>query len=393
MKLNFSVPNYANGSLVNLMSTIMHHFGGKSLYSPLKSLPVSQLNEMDNIVLITIDGLGYNYFTQNASSLKFPITNYLHAKITSVFPSTTAAAMTTIYTGVAPKNHGCLAWFTYLKELGVISTIPPLKRRHYDDLVTTKYIKATDILQFQSIFTKLPNIEGYFVISEKLKDTPYDSVVSQGARSIGFTNFSDSINQIYKILQTDNAKKKFILHYWDGFDAKCHTDGISNSVPHFVDLFTEIHFLFKKITQLKKKTAVIVTADHGMVDVPENKVIYLKDHDKLEETLTLPLCGEGRVPFCYVRAPYKKQFESYINKEFQEYCDLLTMEDLLNMELFGLSESHPRFKYRIPDYCLLMKENYILVDNMLKENRFQLKAVHGGLSDEELYVPLIVFKN
>ena len=72
---------------------------------------------------------------------------------------------------------------------------------------------------------------------------------------------------------------------------------------------------------------------------------------------------------------------------------MLKMQDLIDMGIFGLFEEHPRFKYRVPDYILVMKENYKITDKMLKEVRFRLKAVHGGLSDDELYVPLIIFKN
>jgi len=391
---NLNLPNYVDGSLVNLMSSIIQHFGGKSQYSVLKALPLSQLEGVDNIVLILLDGMGYEFFKRNAKMLDYPIMDNLHTRVTSVFPSTTAAAMTTIYTGVAPKNHGCLAWFTYLKELGLISTIPPLKRRGYNDYITTKSVKAMDILQFQSIFEQIPNADSYFVISENLVDTPYDTVVSKGSKNaIGFTNFTSSMDQIMSILQENNSNKKFILHYWDGIDSKSHLDGTEKAIPHFKEILTEIVELSRKIKTLDSKTAILVTADHGLIDIPKDHTIKLKDHPKLEETLILPLCGESRAAFCFVRAPYREQFESYIKNELKEYCTLLSMKELLESELFGLFDPHPRFKYRIPDYILLMKENYIIKDKMLKETRIRMKAVHGGLSDEELYVPLLLFKN
>ena len=88
-----------------------------------------------------------------------------------------------------------------------------------------------------------------------------------------------------------------------------------------------------------------------------------------------------------------QQFESYVQNELNEWCSLLSMKELLDSKIFGLYEPHPRFKYRIPDYVLLMKGNYMIMDQMLKETRIRLKAVHGGLSDEEFFVPLILFKN
>ncbi len=391
---NLNAPNYVDGSLVNLMSSIIHHYGGTSKYSPLKNLPLSQLEGVENIVLILLDGMGYNFFVENSNLLDYPILDHLHSKVTSVFPSTTAAAMTTIYTGDSPKNHGCLAWFTYLKEVAQISTIPPLTRRNYGDYITTNSIKAKDILHIESIFQKVPLTESYFVISEKLKDTPYDTVVSKGTKGVvGFTNFQDSLDKIFNILQRESDEKKFILSYWDGIDTISHMSGTTAAKPHFKDIFTDLISFNEKINSLKPKTLVLITADHGLIDVPKDKVIKMKDHPDLEKTLILPLCGEGRAAFCFVRAPYREQFESYIDTHFKEYCSLLKMQDLIDMEIFGLYEAHPRFYYRIPDYLLLMKENYIIKDKMLKESRIRLKAVHGGLSENELYVPLIMFKN
>jgi predicted AlkP superfamily pyrophosphatase or phosphodiesterase len=391
---NLKLPNYEDGSLVNLMSSIIHHFNGVSQYKPLKDLPLSQLKGIDSIVLILLDGLGYNFFIRNAKLLDYPIMNHLHAKVTSVFPSTTAAAMTSIYTGVAPKNHGCLAWFTYLKEVGLISTIPPLKRRGSNDYITNKSLKANDILQVQSIFEKIPNADSYFIISENLKDSPYDSVVSKGTRNvIGFSDFPDSMNQIMNLLQKKSGSNKFILHYWEGIDSRSHLEGTEKAVPHFKEIFEEIIVLSKKIKGLNSKVAIFITADHGLIDIPKDRVIKLEDHPKLEETLILPLCGESRAAFCFVRAPYREKFEYYINNEFNEYCTMLKMQDLIDMDIFGLFKAHPRFKYRVPDYLLLMKDNYMIIDKMLKETRVRLKAVHGGLSEEELFVPLLLFRN
>ncbi len=390
---NLKIPNYLDGSLVNLMSSIIHHFGGTSEYSPLKDLPISQLKGAQNVVLILLDGMGYNFFIRNMNELQHSVKDNLITKMTSVWPSTTAAAMTTIYTGVAPINHGCLAWFTYLKEVGLISTIPPLKRRGHSYYITENSIKPQDILQLESIFERIPSADSYFLISEKLVDTPYDTVVSQGTKKVvGFSHFNDSMELLLKILKSD-SNRKFILHYWDGIDSKSHLDGTDKAIPHFQEIFNLITQFSKQIQEINEKTVILVTADHGLIDIPRDHVIKLENHPILEETLTLPLCGESRAAFCYVRAPYREQFESYVNKELNEFCTLISMQELIESKIFGLYKPHPRFKYRIPDYVLLMKDSYMIMDKMMNETRIRMKAVHGGCSDEEIFVPLIMFKN
>jgi hypothetical protein len=113
------LPDFSGNGLVNVMSAIEARFKGKNPYSPHAKL-TTELRDAKSVVLIAIDGLGYNFFKRHCKNS--PLNKYLAGSITSVFPSTTAAAMTTIYTGVAPLNHGILAWFTYFKEL---ASCPP----------------------------------------------------------------------------------------------------------------------------------------------------------------------------------------------------------------------------------------------------------------------------
>ncbi|HLD61630.1 MAG TPA: alkaline phosphatase family protein [Patescibacteria group bacterium] len=93
-------PNYKNGSIVNLMASIKKAFGGKSAYEPLKNFDISSVYK--NIVLIVIDGLGYEYLIKHGKD-SFLYKN-LKGKMTSVFPATTASAMTTYSTGLAPST-------------------------------------------------------------------------------------------------------------------------------------------------------------------------------------------------------------------------------------------------------------------------------------------------
>ena len=138
-------PNYQNGSIVNLMSSIKEVLGGKSRYKPLDIFDFSNISKK-NIVLIVIDGLGYNYLTKYGKD-SFLYKN-LKGKMTSVFPATTASAMTTFSTGLAPQQHALTGWFMYLKEIGAVSVILPFTSRAGDLKLTKgkiKYKKADKI--------------------------------------------------------------------------------------------------------------------------------------------------------------------------------------------------------------------------------------------------------
>src|SRR3989338_8009442 len=96
------LPNYKDGSIVNLMSSLGKSFGGKTGYGSLRLLPPRELKSK-YVVLLLIDGMGYEFIKRYGKKSIF--WKHLRGKMTSVFPSTTAASITTINTGVAPQQH------------------------------------------------------------------------------------------------------------------------------------------------------------------------------------------------------------------------------------------------------------------------------------------------
>jgi predicted AlkP superfamily pyrophosphatase or phosphodiesterase len=120
-------PDYRGGSLVNLIASIVAARGGKPLHPPLAKLPVSELRDARNIVLLIIDGLGDNYLMRRGAGSE--LARRRRAALTSVFPSTTASAITTSYTGRTPIEHGLTGWFTYFGEAGCVSAALPFRSR------------------------------------------------------------------------------------------------------------------------------------------------------------------------------------------------------------------------------------------------------------------------
>lgn len=387
------LPNYNDNSIVNLMSSILKKFGGKSIYSPLKILDQSELSDVNNIVLLVFDGLGYNFLEKHGTHT-FMFKN-LKGKITSVFPTTTASAMSCFYTGLAPQNHGVPAWYTYLKELGLISTILPMTIRGLDTPIINNNFKPEQLLEVDSLFD-IFSIKRIQVLPEEFHNSPYN-VIHQGG-STGVRYYKSLQGFFQKILDTLKEKSnspRFILGYWPLIDGLSHVYGTDSdqTLRHLEDLDNSFQ---KFIDNLKKNdnddVRVIVTADHGLTNtIPEHNY-YLKNHPILQETLTLPLSGEARTPFFYVRPSKVEQFENYIENNLSHAGVLHKSQDLINKGYFGKGTPHPRLFDRIGDYIFIMGDDYTLRDQLFSEekNKAAHVANHGSLSDEELYVPLIL---
>ena len=375
-------PNYKN-SIVNLMSSIGNGFNKDCLYSELKQLRGEELRKAKNVILLIIDGLGYNYLLRQKSKLQ----DHLRGKITSVFPSTTAAAITTFMTGVAPQQHAYTGWFMHLKELGVVTAILPFIPRIGGGSFTEQEIKVEEILEIKGFSEKIQN--SYFILGKNIVDSAYTTACSKKGKRIAYTTLNGLFQQIKRT--ANKPGRKYVHAYWPGLDSLAHEFGIKSEevAEHFKELEKNIFRLVKELRG--SKTALIITADHGHIDTTDTRTIHLKNHPKLQECLTLPLCGEPRAAYCYVRPAKIKQFEDYVKKKLSKYCELHKSEGLVKQGYYGLFKPNKKLSERIGDYVLIMKDNYTIRDRILSQEVKKHIGNHGGVSEDEMFVPLIFF--
>lgn len=379
------LPNYKNGSIVNLMSSIGKALGTGSMYNELGLLPAKDLKDSKNIVLIVLDGLGYEYLKDKNSVLN----ENLRGKITSVFPSTTASAITTFATGAAPQQHAITGWFMHLKELGVVSAILPFNPRMGGRSFTAQGIKVEDILNLKCFSEKI-KAHSYTVTYAEIMDSDFTKANSKRSEISGCKTLGGFFRQIRKAIAS-HAGRKYIYAYWPKFDSISHKYGINSkeAKEHFLEINKKISSFIDDIKGTN--TALIITADHGLIDTTKKRMIKLEDHPKLKECLTLPFCGEPRSIYCYVHPSKTKQFEAYIKDKLNKFCSLRKSEEIIINNYFGSFKPNPRLIDRVGDYILIMKENYIFKDKILKQKEPFHIGNHGGVSKEEMHVPLIVF--
>lgn len=377
------MPNYKNGSIVNLMSSILRSYGADSQYDPLPVLSADELRKYRNVVLIVIDGLGNEFLSKHGKKSLFM--KYAKGTMTSVFPATTATGVTTFLTGVAPQQHAITGWFMYLKEMGMVTKILPYVTRSEDILLKSAF---RNFYHVKSLFQQI-EIDSHYVIHSHHIDSRYTHATTMNANKVPYHTLTDMVQKMREVITCSN-KKKFICAYWPDFDAYSHSYGTESmeTRQHFETLNACMTSFVESIK--KTNTVVLITADHGLVNADESHIIRLKDHRDLAQTLVLPLCGEPRVAYCYVHPERVTAFEKYVEEQLSAYCTQYKARNLVEENYFGLFEPNPLLYDRIGDYVLIMKGHYVLKDTIVGEKEYSLKAYHGGMSREEMYVPLIV---
>ena len=382
-------PDYHQGSIVNLMQSIAGALGkgeSKPLYAPLPLAPLEMFSGSRKVVLFVIDGLGHEFLLQAAGD--GAMHDHLRGRLTSVFPSTTATAITTFLTASAPRQHGLTGWYMWFRELGLVAAPLPFTTRVGGVSLASSGVDAKQLFASRPVADVL-DTRCFIVQRRDLVNSSYTNAFRGKAEVRGYRSLSGFFDVVREIVNSNDSC--FVYAYWPQLDAMCHGFGVDSErsrehLRHIDGRFAG----FLDATRGSGAT-VVLTADHGFIDTKPETRMDLSDHPRLAETLVLPLCGEGRAAYCYVDPEKRVLFEAYVAEELGECCVAMGKESLLAGEYFGLGEPHPQLASRIGHYVLLMKDNFVLRDRLLGEGERPVHVgVHGGASAAEMYVPLVV---
>lgn len=378
-------PDYARGNLVNLMSSLARGLGVAHDYPALDALPPAAVGARRNVVLLVIDGLGAAYLQERPDSF---LARHTSATLSSVFPSTTASAVTTLLTGLAPQQHGLSGWFTWLQELGSVAAILPFRPRHGGAPYSRSGVDPRLIFDWSALFDRVGGAS-YVVSASYISESDYSLATGGRAQRHAYEDLAGLFAHIRAIVASHD-ERKYVYAYWPKFDALAHEFGIASAevAAQFTAIDTGVRTLFEALKG--SDTLLLVCADHGLIDTGPEFTLHLADHPRLGACLTLPLCGEPRAAYCYVHPRKRAEFSAYVQGELATQCALIASEELLAQGYFGHGAAHPRLAARIGDYALLMRERYVIKDRLANETAFAQIGVHGGTSRAEMQVPLLV---
>jgi hypothetical protein len=382
------LPDYDGGSIVNLMASIAATLGAPPGPYPLLRHPGLDplLAARDRVVLLVVDGLGYDHLTRD-----YPGSNlcrHLRGSLTSVFPATTATAITAFLTGLAPAQHGITGWHMYFAEVSTIGAVLPLRTRSTDRPLTELGLDPARFFDHQSLFDRVP-VRSFVVSPERIVDSEFNRYHSGRAERRGYGSRERLFASILGCLRAAGGRC-YVYAYYADFDSVAHEHGVnSEKADRVVRRFDDAFSAFLSAAAGLDAT-IIVTADHGFIDSPPERLIELDDHPELQATLRLPLCGERRAAYCYVHPERAGDFEAYVQGALADSVQLFPSDTLIAQGWFGPGPPHARLKERIGDYTLVMRDNWTIKDWLPGEARHRQIGVHAGVTADEMLVPLVV---
>ncbi len=396
-------PNYNRRSLINVPHTILSHFGITPLKPTLPSYMTSELKSASTIVLFMIDGFGWSLFkkvSQKNIFFKRMIQNRKAFSLKSVFPSSTTPALTSFYSGLTPIEHGLFEWVLYFRELD--ATIKPLP---YETVgkENIKLLKTPSVLfEKKTVFQLLAesNVRSVSFLPQEYKNTMYTKSLLNGSYVLPYVSFTDLNRKIKERLIL--GREKYISVYIPFVDTVSHVFGpTSTQAMHETEKIGKaIENLLGSLDYLiAKKSAFILTADHGQKTVNPSSIIYLNNYPEIIKNLKIapsghfiPPTGGPRDIFLSVKEERIRETISMLKKILGNKAVVIKVTDKVKKKIFGSIGSSDKILNRIGNVIILPTKDNIIWYRFDKEKKFSFLGHHGGLDTESMRIPLIISK-
>jgi len=307
-----------------------------------------------------------------------------HAEvITACFPSTTAASVATYTTGLTPQQHGILGYRLFIKEYDAVTNMLKYISETSEQPLR---VNPTQFFPFKTVGEQLQHagIASHAVIPSDIVNTTFTQMTLRSTEQHPHHNLREFCDTILGILQ--QKEKTFVHAYIALYDTLCHLYGPYSwrAGAYLREIDNCLFTLMGKLSS--SNTCVVLSADHGHIATQPDHTIFYEEHEPLLNALE-HVAGESRMNYLYCKPERKSFVKKYFRTHFSDYAVLMRSSNALTQGLFGCGEPYEKTRERIGDFIVIAKDNYIL-----SSHKFYLAGMHGGLSKQEMLVPLLMHR-
>lgn len=353
------------------------------------------------VLVVLIDAFGWRFLERHARHPMIArlIDQGTVSKLSSQFPSTTAAHMTTLHTGLPVAETGIYEWFMY--EPSLQELIAPLlfspAGEHGRDLLATAGVDPRSVFPWRTTAERLSasGIAVHIVQPEAITGTAYGNAVLRGATQHGYRSPADAFRTCAELLRS--SEPTYIFAYFPDFDALAHEHG-PESAP--ADLAARFHLsaLEDALPRLRAAaagdTALILTADHGQVTVDPATTVYVnlvmpELANMLERSASgrpLAPAGSARDLFLHVREDSVATAIDLLSAMLAGRATVQRTKALLDGGIFG-PPPRDALTARVGNVVILPHDGETVWWYEAERFEQRFRGHHGGLQPAELHVP------
>jgi hypothetical protein len=384
-------PDYAGGNIVNLVSSIARHFGLATEHPPL-SAPLP-LEGIGTVVLLIVDALGYWQVQDHLAAGDLPTLERLFdrheaslAPLTSTFPSTTPAALTTLHTGVTPAEHGLVGFTMWWPDRATVAQTVLFR----DLLSGTPLADAQRLVTVPSVYQQLAaiGVATHAVIPAGIAGSMLSAWHFAGARLHPYATLGALPDAIVHALAAGGPQ--YVVAYCPEYDGACHEFGPSS--PEARDAarrFDAALALLLAALGRAENVLVILTADHGQRPLDPDEAVALNDDPVLARWLASPPLGERCARYFRIRPGG----ESIVARHLSSVAKVVQMADIWAAGLFGGSPAAASFRLRTGDLLAIPRGRRQLHWAFAEAERAEVyRGGHGGWTAWEMTVPVVAIR-
>lgn len=398
-------PIYADYSFANIANTVEHLLTGTQR-APL--LPADCFGgaypRPRKVVTFFIDAFGWAFWKAHGDRFRTTravIDKGVLTPISALFPSTTAASVSTLNLGVPPSAHALYEWNIYIPAYGeVIQSLAfaPLGRRYGQDACLQKGYDPAKMLEVhETVHQRLARqgVRSVQFSNRSYAGSAYNTVASAGAQVVRHGMLAEALVQLKDMLQ-QTQDTAWLGFYWASIDTIAHIYGPGTPfhAAEIASFWSTFDAVFRDVDSAD--TLYLFFADHGQVYVDVKKTIYInKRFPQVADCLPTSPTGNPIYPngsprdvFLHVRPERRDDVMGTLQQGLDGIALVMPMDAALDQGLFGPGPITPELRRRLGDILILPFEGHFVwwQEHRVMGNAFN--GHHGGLAPDELITAL-----
>lgn len=357
------LPDYGGACLTSVVPAILDRDTAAPAWLPEPARDARQ------VVLLVLDGLGWEQLRQRPG-LAPTLSAMVGGPITSVAPTTTATALTSLTTGCTPAAHGVVGYRVQVARGEVMNVL-----RWSTSRGDARESVPPEKFQTQVAFA---NSGAPVVTRAEFATTGFTAAHLAGARLHGWRVPSALVVEVRRLLRQDEP---FVYAYYDGVDKVAHERGFGEHYD--AELIAVDRLIADLAHALPPGAALVVTSDHGQVQVGD--AILELDQDLMGRVELLS--GEGRFRWLHARAGAGRSLADEARDRFAHVAWVRTREELVEEGWLG-GRPPPEIERRLGDVVLIPFEPVAFHDPS-DPGEARMVCRHGSLTTDEALVPLL----
>ena len=374
MTQSIPVPAFGGGSLADVLPAVLAGLGVPGEPATL-DLPVSP-----RVCVVLVDGLGWNALQARPNETPF-LTSLLDndgsRSITSVFPTTTPIALTSLGTGLSPGEHGIVGLLLRLPEDG----------RVVDTLALPAQVDMRALQPRPTAFERAAaaGVEVTRIGPRHFDGAGLSEAGLRGGRYVGAESVGERLDATHDAVRRGQRALAYV--YFGDLDATGHRRGCSSSA--WLRELTHIDWVVEQIADvLPAGSTLIVTSDHGMVDVPFANRWDVAETPALAAGVDV-VAGDLRGLHVHVRPGATDDVVAAWRATLGEDFWVLSRDQAIGAGLYGPVVAKHVY-HRIGDVVALARDSSAVVDRrVMPPALLALVGLHGSVTEDELVVPLL----